>query len=1077
MTRSVPATDQAVSGSPASRPSARTAPRTVLIVSSFGAFLAFLDATVVNVAFPDIRESFPEADVGGLSWVLNAYNIVFASFLIVLGRLADLLGRRRTFSTGILVFTLASVWCALAPSLGMLVAARVLQALGAAMLVPASLAIIVEAFPPGKRAHAVSLWGASGAVAAALGPPVGGALVELGGWRWAFLVNLPVGLVAWRLASRTLVESRAPGRRRLPDLRGAALLAGALTLLTLGLVQSHDWGWADWRTLAALAGAAVLAAGFAVSSRVHPQPLLDPALLAIGPFRVGNTVTAVAGAGFYAYMLTNVLWLQYVWGYDILRAGLALVPGAVVAAVVAARLGPVAQAHGYRRIVVPGALCWAAAYGWYVTAVGPTPAFWSEWLPGQVLSGIGVGATLPLLGSAALAAVPGGRFATASAVVTASRHVGGALGIALLVVVIGTPTPATAEDVLRDGWLFCVATFVVAAAGSLLLRDVAPTAEQEGDAVPALADPHIPRQRAATAEATAAPPERHDTYLERLPGAVRDHLEQAGVRTVLPAGEWLFREGEAAEAMYVVVAGRLEVVIAGEVVRELGAGSILGELALLTRGRRSASARARRDTTLLAVSHDDFAAAITADPQAPLAVATALAEQLQSPGRPHRPASSRPAVVSVLGLGPDSPVEDVGATIAAHLRRHVTVHATGRVGPDGLARAEQDHDRVVLSAAWPRDRGDELWWNACLRQADRVVLVARADASPPVPWEGPGGVELVLVGPRPTTEVVAAWSAALDPWQVALVDEDDLVAGLANLGARLAGQALGLVLAGGGARAFAHLGVLAELEDAGVRVDRLAGCSIGSVVAGLYALGHDTATVEAICYQEFVRRNPFGDYTLPTVSLAKGRRKVDAMRRHLGPDHRIESLPRQFRCVSTDLLARDLHVHRSGTLWEAVAASARLPVLFPPLRSNGSLLVDGGILDNLPVGALTERDEGPVVAVNIGMGGDAAPGGRRTDRPVRIPALGETLLRTMMIGSAGAVEKARAAGAFVITPPALGVGLLEFHQLDRMVEAGRLAARSLLEATGGDLRLAASSPARQGPRPGAWRASGRGQAG
>ena len=1060
MANSVPATDQVFSGSPASRPPSRTNPRTVLVVSSLGAFLAFLDATVVNVAFPDIRASFPEADVSGLSWVLNAYNIVFASFLIVLGRLADLLGRRRVFSSGILVFTAASVWCAVAPSLDMLITARVLQALGAAMLVPASLAIIVEAFPAGKRAHAVSLWGASGAVAAALGPPVGGALVELGGWRLAFLINLPVGLVAWRLASRALVESRAPGRRRLPDLRGAMLLAGALTTLTLGLVQSHDWGWGDWRTLAALGASVVLGLGFAASSKVHKQPLLDPALLAIQPFRVGNTVTAVAGAGFYAYMLTNVLWLQYVWGYDILRAGLALVPGAVVAAVVAARLGPVAQAHGYRRIVVPGALCWAAAFLWYVMVVGDTPAFWSQWLPGQVLSGIGVGATLPLLGSASLAAVPGGRFATASAVVTASRHVGGALGIALLVVVIGTPTPGTAEDVLRDGWLFCVATYLVTAFGSMWLRDVVPATAQEGDAVPTLNDPHIPHQRAVAADdvLAAQAPDRNDTYLARLPRAVRDHLEQAGVRTALPAGEWLFHEGEPAEAMYVVVSGRLEVVIADVVVRELGAGSILGELALLTRGTRSASVRARRDTTLLAVSREDFAAAVATDPEAPLAVATALAEQLQSPNRQDQPSSSQPSVVSVLALDRSAPVADVAATLAAHLRRYLHVHTTDRIGADGLMRAEQEHDRVVLSAGWPEERDEQLWWNACLRQADRVVLVARADAVPPPQWDGPTGVELVLVGPRPGTDRVAAWSQLLEPWQVTLVDEGDLVTGLRNLGTRLAGQAVGLVLAGGGARAFAHLGVLAELEEAGVVVDRVAGCSIGSVVAGLHAMGHDAATAEALCYQEFVRRNPFGDYTFPTASLAKGRRKVDALRRQMGPDLLIEALPRHFRCVSTDLLARRLRVHRSGTLFEAVAASARLPVLFAPLRSNGSLLVDGGILDTLPVDALTERDEGPVVAVNIGMGGDGSgPRTAPSNRPLRIPALGETLLRTMMIGSAGAAEKARASGAYVITPPTLGVGLLEFHQLDRMVEAGRYAARSLLEATGGDLRPSASS--------------------
>jgi predicted acylesterase/phospholipase RssA len=171
------------------------------------------------------------------------------------------------------------------------------------------------------------------------------------------------------------------------------------------------------------------------------------------------------------------------------------------------------------------------------------------------------------------------------------------------------------------------------------------------------------------------------------------------------------------------------------------------------------------------------------------------------------------------------------------------------------------------------------------------------------------------------------------------------------------------------------------------------------------------------------------------------------LRRFLGEDTRIEALPRQFRCVSTDLTARELVVHRRGLLWEAVAASARLPILAPPLRVADRLHIDGCVLDNLPVGTLVERDEGPIIAVNIGSAeGRPSPGG-----PMRIPALGDTLLRVMMMGGQGTAQRAREQGAFVITPPSLGVGMLEFHQLDRMVEAGRMAARALLEATGGDL--------------------------
>ena len=374
----------------------------VLLVASFGAFLAFLDATIVNVAFPSIRSSFPETSVSTLSWVLNAYNIVFAAFLILCGRLTDLLGRRRMFVGGVALFTLASVLCGLAPSVGFLIGVRMLQAVGAAMLVPASLGLVIAAYPVKHRAHAIGIWGAAGAVAAGLGPPIGGGLVELGNWRWAFFVNLPLGLVALALARPRLVESRAPGRRLVPDLAGAVLVVAGVALLNLGIVKGSDWGWGSWQVIAALVGAVVLLGAFALSSRRSKAPMIDPTLLRLPSFAISTVATVVAGVGFYAYLLTNILWLQYVWKYSVLDSGLAVVPGALVAAVVAARLGPLAERIGYRWFVVPGALIWAAAYLWYHQEVGLEPSFWAQWLPGQILSGIGVGATLPLLGSAGL---------------------------------------------------------------------------------------------------------------------------------------------------------------------------------------------------------------------------------------------------------------------------------------------------------------------------------------------------------------------------------------------------------------------------------------------------------------------------------------------------------------------------------------------------------------------------------------------------------------------------------------------------------------------------------------------------
>jgi predicted acylesterase/phospholipase RssA len=333
--------------------------------------------------------------------------------------------------------------------------------------------------------------------------------------------------------------------------------------------------------------------------------------------------------------------------------------------------------------------------------------------------------------------------------------------------------------------------------------------------------------------------------------------------------------------------------------------------------------------------------------------------------------------------------------------------------------------------------------------------VARAD-SPPVPVdEVPFACrpDLVLVGTPATAAVLAAWSEAVDPWQVTVTRGEPLAAAMRPVADRIAGRSGGLVLAGGGARALTHVGVLLELEQAGVAVDRVAGASIGAVMAALHASGRDGAELDAVAYAELVRRRPFGDYGVPLTSLAKGRRMRQAFDRAFG-DVLIEGLPRQFACVSTDLVTRTRHVHRRGRLADAALASASLPVLLPPQRHGTRVLVDGGVLDNLPVDLLTERDEGPVVAVNIPMGGGARQEGSRAPS-TRIPSLGETLLRTMMIGSGGAVAAARAAGAHVLTPAPRGVGLLEFHQYDRMVESGRAAARALLEATGGDLALAA----------------------
>lgn len=1017
--------------------------RTVLLVASFGAFLAFLDATIVNVAFPNIRESFPDSTISTLSWILNAYSIVFAAFLVVSGRLADLVGRRRAFTNGVLLFTVASVLCAISPNVEVLIAFRILQALGAALVVPASLALVVEAFPAGRRAHAVGMWGASAALAAGLGPPIGGALVEWGNWRWAFLVNLPFGLAALWAGRRLLVESRAPGRRRLPDLLGAAVSALMLGALTLGIVKGGDWGWTSPAVLGCFVAFVLLLGLFVASSRRHRSPLLDPALLRIRPFVVGSVATIVAGIGFYAYLLTNILWLQYVWGYSVLASGLAVVPGALVAAVLASRLGPIAQKLGYRAVIVPGAIVWALAYVWYVMRVGVTPDFWGAWLPGQVLSGIGVGATLPLLGSAGLAAVPGGRFATASAVNSSARQVGAVLGIAVLVVIIGTPSPTSTVDSLRRGWVFCAACFALTALIALFLGRVRSRATEESDdsvRPPRILVPETP-EAAPLAGFAAAP------LLATLPADARARLQSAASTIEVHAGQLLFRQGDEAHSVFIVTSGLLEVEVDGVVVRQVGAGAVLGELALLAGGTRSASIRARRDSHLLTVTHDEFEAVVSSDVSALRALTNTLAHQLQAAAPAPAGPSPRPCLVAVAALHSGAPAGAVAQALSQVLSQTLRVAQPGRVSPEGLERAELENDRVVLVAD---DPGDD-WWTMCVRQADLVVLVASSDA-PALPSAPLGRREsdLVLVGPPATGETVRDWQRVLDAYRITQVPEATSTF-LRPVAYRIAGRSTGLVLAGGGARAFAHLGVLLELEEAGIAVDRLAGASAGCIMAAAYASGLDAQRVVDLCYEEFVRNNPYNDYTIPMVSLVRGRKTDRALRRHFGAIH-MEELPRHFRCVSTDLQRRETVVHRTGDLTDAVMSSLSIPGLFPPRVDGQRLLVDGGVLDNLPVHVLTGRDEGPVIAVNIGMGGELGPvveqGNSRPPRPPRVPALGETLMRSMTVGSGGAVQKARDLGAIVVTPSSMGVGLLEFHQLDRMVESGRQAGRALLDEAG-----------------------------
>jgi EmrB/QacA subfamily drug resistance transporter len=411
----------------------------VLAVVSVAVFVVSLDLFIVNIAFPDIQADFGGTSVSSLSWVLNAYAIVFAALLVPAGRIADRIGRRRGFLVGLTIFLVASALCGLAPSVETLVAARVIQALGAALLMPTSLALLLPEFPPEQRAVAIGIWAAVGGVAAAFGPPIGGLLVQ-GSWRLVFLVNIPVALGALYYAVRLLKESHDPSDRW-PDLLGTVLLAAGIGLLSLGLVKAEEWGWGDPRTLGAFAVAAVSLALFWIRCARHPLPVVDLAMLRVRSFAMANVAAGLFSIAFAAMLLSGVLFMTGVWHDSILTAGLSLSPGPLMAATLSVISGRLAGGIGQRYLSAAGCLLFAAGSAWWLWQLGPEPDYVGEMLPGLIVTGIGVGLVLPSVSSAAAASLPPARFATGSAVLTMSRQLGFVLGVSVLVAILDAAAP------------------------------------------------------------------------------------------------------------------------------------------------------------------------------------------------------------------------------------------------------------------------------------------------------------------------------------------------------------------------------------------------------------------------------------------------------------------------------------------------------------------------------------------------------------------------------------------------------------------------------------------------------------
>jgi EmrB/QacA subfamily drug resistance transporter len=445
-----------------------TPPVIAFAIVSTGTLLATIDSFVVNVALPSIGRSL-DSSVSSLSWVLNGYSITFAALLVPAGRIADRNGRKAGFLIGVSVFTVASAACAASPTASLLVISRLVQAVGAAFLIPASLGLLLAAFPTERRGVAIAGMTAVTAASAALGPVVGGLLAAID-WRLIFLVNVPIGAAA-ALAGARWLPAAARQVTPAPDLLGAGTLATSTATLSIALVNGNTWGWASPRIVSALATSTVLAAWFVRRCAKHPAPVIELSLLRVRNFAAASLATTLYSAAFSGMLLSVLLWAQTAWHWSALHAGLAFIPGPGVVLLLSPRSARVAERLGAGSTAAFGCGVFASAALFSYVAVSLTPNYLGGMLPVVLLMGFGVLFALPTLVTAATASLPPQRLATGSAAISMARQLGFTLGVALFLATADISTQGHAEVTeFEHGWLTITLIAATAATISLALR-------------------------------------------------------------------------------------------------------------------------------------------------------------------------------------------------------------------------------------------------------------------------------------------------------------------------------------------------------------------------------------------------------------------------------------------------------------------------------------------------------------------------------------------------------------------------------------------------------------------------------
>jgi NTE family protein len=541
----------------------------------------------------------------------------------------------------------------------------------------------------------------------------------------------------------------------------------------------------------------------------------------------------------------------------------------------------------------------------------------------------------------------------------------------------------------------------------------------------------------------------------------------------LPGGMELKRDGENAQALFLVVTGSLGVFVNDtehkkrRLVAHVGAGETVGEMSLISGVKEhSAELVALRDTELLRISPQGFESLITRHPRVMLNLMRVLVKRLQATTQ-NGSDGARPKTFAIVPLQEGLSNEPIARRIAAALaemgsRAAVLDSASAEQSAEWFNAFEAAHDVVFYRG----DAPDTAWTHLCLRQADRIFLLARADQPMPQrpidlpPYKERAGSlpQLLLLhesgGPQSLPEHFAVRSGVFESHHHIRAGN---TADIQRLARFIAGRAVGLVLAGGGARGFAHIGIIKALTEAGVPFDHLGGTSMGAIIAAGVASEWSIQELSERVRAAFVEAHPLSDFTLPLIALVRGKKVSNLLRQHFG-DVRIEELPKPFFCVSSDLTTGRIHDHRSGALWRALRASVALPGILPPVTHHGHLLVDGGVMNNLPVDVMRQHESGPIIASDVTGEVDLlVRDDRYGERPwwwliaqrMRgTPSIISILMRSGTVGSEAQRRVVREQADYLFEPPLPDIGLRDWQSFDRAVAEGYEHAMQRIEKNG-----------------------------